>query len=62
MKAATRNSWAPEIELKFAVSPEAAGSLLNLPPLERARDLGERCIDSRYFDTAGGRLQRDGIA
>ncbi|MDE0418014.1 MAG: CYTH and CHAD domain-containing protein [bacterium] len=62
MKAATRNSWAPEIELKFAVSPEAAGLLLNLPPLKRARDLGERCIDSRYFDTAGGRLQRDGIA
>ena len=62
MKTATRNSWAPEIELKFAVSPEAAGSLLNLPPLKRARDLGERCIDSRYFDTAGGRLQRDGIA
>ncbi len=62
MKAATRNSWAPEIELKFAVSPEAAGSLLHLPPLRRARDLGERCIDSRYFDTAGGRLQRDGIA
>ena len=62
MKAATRNSWAPESELKFAVSPEAAGSLLHLPPLRRARDLGERCIDSRYFDTAGGRLQRDGIA
>lgn len=62
MKSATRNSWAPEIELKFAVSPEAAGSLLDLPPLRRARDLGERCIDSRYFDTAGGRLQRDGIA
>lgn len=62
MKAATRNSWAPEIELKFTVSPEAAGSLLHLPPLRRARDLGERCIDSRYFDTTGGRLQRDGIA
>lgn len=62
MKAATRNSWAPEIELKFVVSPEAAGSLLHLPPLLGARDLGERFIDSRYFDTAGGRLQRDGIA
>ena len=62
MKTATQNSWAPEIELKFAVSPEAAGSLLNLPPLRRARDLGERSIDSRYFDTPGGRLQRDGIA
>ncbi len=62
MKAATRNSWASEIELKFAVSPEAAGSLLNQPPLRMARDLGERCIDSRYFDTAGGRLQKDGIA
>ena len=62
MKAAARNSWAPEIELKFAVSPEAAGSLLHLPPLRMARDLGERRIDSRYFDTAGGRLQRDGIA
>ncbi len=62
MKAATRNRWAPEIELKFTVSPEAAGSLLHLPPLLRARDLGERCIDSRYFDTKGRRLQRDGIA
>ena len=62
MKTATRNCWAPEIELKFAISPEAAGSLLHLPPLKRARDLGERRIDSRYFDTAGGRLQRDGIA
>ena len=62
MKAEARSNWAPEIELKFAVSPEAAGSLLHLPPLRKARDLGERCIDSRYSDTAGGRLQRDGIA
>ena len=62
MTGAAADGWKPEIELKFAVSPGTAGSLLRYPPLAFARDLGERHVESAYYDTAEMRLQKDGVA
>ncbi len=60
--AAATGGWEPEIELKFRLPADDAGALLRNPPLAFARDLGERHVESAYFDTAGRHLQKGGIA